>query len=258
MPIDIKEAAMGSAGERGGQIASTRRFVCTGSDDGNACAQAVADHIQSIDSVDDVELTAYSITAEQVSLKHCIVTVDRPFRLFDAASFNTTGGTVHLSQSLRTMGRYPAPGQTAPNYEGAIGVTQSSVDGVDVPAPALNWTKRKKFKFLSNSYIFQMVALTGSINASSWRGFSPGEALFLGAEGGEDDQNFVELVYHFAIKPTQYNFSIGSITIPKKRGWDYIWVRHKEKIVGDRVLTVPAAAYVEQVHPEGNFSVLAL
>jgi hypothetical protein len=43
-----------------------------------------------------------------------------------------------------------------------------------------------------------------------------------------------------------------------KRGWDYLWVKHGAEVVGDRVLQVPEAAYVEQGYSEANFNALGI
>ena len=66
------------------------------------------------------------------------------------------------------------------------------------------------------------------------------------------------MTYHFAARPNETNVRIGSIHGVSKRGWDYLWVKHGEEVVGDRVLQVPEAAYVEQVYPEANFNALGI
>ena len=81
---------------------------------------------------------------------------------------------------------------------------------------------------------------------------------FLAAEGGEDEKNWVDITYHFAARPNESSLTVGSIFGISKYGWDYLWVKHDEKVVGDRVLQVPAAAYVEQIYPAANFNVLGL
>ena len=170
----------------------------------------------------------------------------------------TTGGTTHLNQSIATSGVYTVPGYFAPNYHGAIGVDDSSVQGVDITIPALQFQLRKRFKFVSFDYLNTLFRLTGHVNGSGWGQFAAGEVLFLGAEGGENEENYVDLTYQFACRPNQSNFYVGNIFIGEKRGWEYLWVRHEEAIVGDRVLKLPAAAYVEQVYPYGDFSGLDL
>ena len=132
------------------------------------------------------------------------------------------------------------------------------VAGVDVTVPAFEFSVRKKFEFVSTSYLLAMVAMTGRVNSSSWSIFAAGEALFLGGEGGEDENNWVDVTYHFAARPNEFAMAVGNISGVTKQGWDYLWVKHGEKVVGDRVLQVPEAAYVEQVYPGGNFNVLGI
>ncbi len=198
------------------------------------------------------------IDAEFINAKHALVSATINKTKLDPVTFNTTGATTHLNQSLQTRGIFAAPGVAAPNYEGAIGVSDSGVAGVDVTVPAFEFSVRKRFEFVSTAYLLAMVAMTGRVNQNAWSIFAAGEALFLGGEGGEDEQNWVDVTYHFAARPNEFSFSLGSITGVTKQGWDYLWVKHTEKVVGDRVLQVPEAAYVEQVYPGGNFDVLGV
>ncbi|MFN9982217.1 MAG: hypothetical protein ACK53Y_19980, partial [bacterium] len=128
----------------------------------------------------------------------------------------------------------------------------------DVTVPAFEFSVRKKFEFVSTEYLLAMVAMTGRVNSTIWSIFAPGEALFLGGEGGEDEQNWVDVTYHFAARPNEMNLRVGNISGVAKRGWDYLWVKHGEEVVGDRVLQVPEAAYVEQVYSEANFNALGI
>ncbi len=66
-----------------------------------------------------------------------------------------------------------------------------------------------------------MVAMTGRVNSTGWSIFAPGEALFLGGEGGEDEQNWVDVTYHFAARPNEMNLRVGNINgVAKRVGWD--------------------------------------
>ena len=56
-------------------------------------------------------------------------------------SFDTGGGTTHITQSLATIGSYAPPGKTAPNFQGAIGVTTDSVEGTDITVPIYHFTE---------------------------------------------------------------------------------------------------------------------
>ncbi len=251
-------AALSPKATRGNVTADVTSYVA---DNGGgfvspaAAANALLGHIKQIDPDSIPNLR---IDAEHINQKYALVTANITKKKLDPVSFNTTGATTHLNQSLATRGIYPAPGKVAPIYQGAIGVSDSGVEGVDVTVPAFEFSVRKKFEWISTAYLLAVVAMTGRTNSTNWSIFSPGEALFLGAEGGEDDQNWVDITYHFAARPNQPALSVGAISGISKRGWDYLWVRHDEEVVGGRVLRRPAAAYVEQVYPEGNFNALGI
>ncbi|MCU0713440.1 MAG: hypothetical protein MUC43_15380 [Pirellula sp.] len=126
------------------------------------------------------------VDGEYINDKHALVTASINRTKLDPVSFNTTGASTHLNQSLFTRGIYAAPGKIAPNYRGAIGVSDSGVAGVDVTVPAFEFSVRKKFEFVSTDYLLAMVAMTGRVNSKPRSIFAPGEALFL---GGHDEQN---------------------------------------------------------------------
>ena len=254
---NFETAALSEKASRGKSHSDFVAYVATngGEVDPSAAASAAYGYYKS----NFPDLIPYlQIDAEFINAKHALVSVTINKTKLDPVSFNTTGATTHLNQSLGTRGIYPAPGKIAPIYQGAIGVSDSGVEGVDVTVPAFEFSVRKKFEWVSTAYLLAVVAMTGRTNSTDWSIFAPGEALFIGGEGGEDDQNWVDITYHFAARPNQPALSVGAISGISKRGWDYLWVRHDEEVVGDRVLRRPAAAYVEQVYPEGNFNALGI
>ena len=127
--------------------------------------------------------------------------VDNKTKL-DPVSFNTTGAFTHVNQSLFTRGVYAAPGKIAPNYRGAIGVSDSALLASMERFPRSS-SQSQKFEFVSTAYLLAMVAMTGRVSSSPWSIFASGEAMFLGGEGGEDDQNWVDVTYHFAAARTR-------------------------------------------------------
>ena len=256
--IDFEVAALSPKATRGNQTSDTTAYVASSGGAGVDPVDA-ADELLAYFKANSPDLIPFlRIDAEHINEKYALVTASINQTKLDPVSFNTTGATTHLNQSLSTRGIYPAPGVTAPDYRGAIGVSDSGVAGVDVTVPAFEFSVRKKFEFVSTSYLLAVVAMTGTTNSAAWSIFGPGEALFLGAEGGEDEQNWVDITYHFAARPNQSGMTVGNINGITKRGWDYLWVKHDEEVVGDRVLQTPAAAYVEQVYPEGNFYALGI
>lgn len=178
-------------------------------------------------------------------------------------AFDTGGGTMHLNQSIKTDGRYP---NGAPDFGGAIEVdNEGNVNGVDVTMPVLNFTETHVMagSRVSTSYKKTIAALTGTVNRSSFRGFSAGEVLFLGASGTKRSKKSSapwEITFRFAVSPNKSGFKVGDIQVSRKYGWDYLWVRYTDKVAegGKNVVKKPVAAYVEQVYPEGDFGNLGL
>lgn len=178
-------------------------------------------------------------------------------------AFDTGGGTMHRNQSLKTVSKVP---NDAPDFNGAIEVdNEGNVNGVDVTMPVLNFTETHTMNGsrVTTSYKKSVAALTGTVNGSSFRGFSAGEVLFLGASGTKRSKKPNapwEITFRFAVSPNQSSLQIGKLKVSNKKGWDYLWVRYADKVAENKknVIKEPVAAYVEQVYPTGDFGNLGL
>jgi hypothetical protein len=173
-------------------------------------------------------------------------------------SFDSTGGTQHLTQSLQTVGRY-GPSASA-QLGGAIGYDGENVAGVDITVPVWNW---QETHYLSEAQLNGPVyyALTGMVNSDEFGGYQPGEVLFMGASGqkrGRDGK--WEVTFKFAASPNQSNLTIGNITGIGKKGWEYLWVQYGEDVDDTAKVKIkkPVAVYVEKVYDEGPFGSLGL
>ncbi|MEX2670933.1 MAG: hypothetical protein WD294_02360 [Phycisphaeraceae bacterium] len=178
-----------------------------------------------------------------------------------AFTFDTGGGTQHITQSLETVNTYAAPALpgAAPDFQGAIGATAESVEGVDITVPVYHFSETH---FLSdsavtNAYKGTLFYLTGRVNSAAFRGLDAGECLFLGAAGsqraaGED----WEINFRFAGSPNVTDLSVGNITGIDKKGWEYLWIRYEdaEDAAAHMLVKRPVAAYVEKVYRDGNFA----
>lgn len=180
-------------------------------------------------------------------------------------SFDTGGGTQHITQSKQTVSTHAAPGTTAPNFGGAIGVTADSVEGVDVTVPVYQFSETHIFpnSAVSSAYKGVLFALTGKVNSGGFKGFQPGELLFLGASGsrrGTGAGDDWEITFRFAASPNASGLSVGNITGIGKKGWEYLWVRYadQEDAGSHAIVKRPVAAYVERVYDEGNFGALGI
>jgi len=175
-------------------------------------------------------------------------------------SFDTSGGTQHVTQSLATVGRYP-PG-SAPDFGGAIGVTHDSVEGVDITAPVYSFSETHWLadSAVTQNYKTTLFNLTGKVNNAPFKGMAAGECLFLGASGSKRGADDWEITYRFAASPNRSGLTIGDITGISKKGWEYLWVRYadSEDTAAKAVVKRPVAVYVEQVYEYGNFAALGI
>ncbi len=178
-------------------------------------------------------------------------------------TFDTGGGTVHIAQSLSTVGKYSyTEAVTPPDFKGAIGVNGDNVAGTDITVPVFNFseTHRIPADSVTGSYKLALFGLTGRVNSASFKGFATGEVLFLGASGSLKGLGEWEICFKFAASPNVTNLQLGEITVAAKKGWEYLWVRFDDQEDGAAKTLVkrPIAAYVEKVYEYGNFSALGI
>ena len=177
-------------------------------------------------------------------------------------SFTTSGATQHITQSLQNMGNYAPAGKTAPDYKGAIGVTDSGVEGCDIIMPTLEFgeTHYLPSANVTFAYVKTLSQLTGTVNNAAYRGFAAGEILFKGCRGAKRGKADWEISFEFAMSPNLVNLAVGDITVPSKLGWYYLWVRYGE-VADDyskTLIKVPLSAHVEKVYHEKDYALLGI
>jgi len=182
-----------------------------------------------------------------------------------AFSFDTGGGTQQITHSRGTVGTYAPSGTTAPNFQGAIGVTDNGVEGVDITVPVYQFSETHYLapSVVTPAYRGTLFNLTGKVNNGGFKGLSAGECLFLGASGsrrGTTAEDDWEINFRFAGSPNATGLVIGPITGINKKGWEYLWVRYADmEDTNAKVLVKrPIAAYVEQVYELAGFGPLGI
>jgi hypothetical protein len=193
-----------------------------------------------------------------------------PDPLRRARSFDTTGGTQHITQAEEYQdafgyfyeSRYPS---SAANMSGAIGVDANGVNGVDVVTPQLQWQEQYDVPnaYINATYVRGLAGMTGTTNNAAFRGFETGEVLFLGCSGSQewDDQKGKgpwSLSYRFVASKNVTGKKIGSITGIDKKGHDYLWVRYEDAQDSNTLLKKPKAVYVNRVYKNSDFSLLGI
>lgn len=183
------------------------------------------------------------------------------------STFSTGGGTQHIETSISTPGAFwdtsiypngrPYPGCIEPDIDG-------NPRGLDIPAPMFKFSETHIFRSskVSTSFKCALAYATRCMNSRPFRGFAPGEVLFLGVSGSQDgaeDDSSWTLTYDFAVQKGQNQIKIGSITVPTKFGWDYLWKfiesrSNSEGVVFKKVTGV----FVERIYTPIDFSGLGI
>ncbi len=113
---------------------------------------------------------------------------------------------------------------------------------------------------MTGAYKSTLFFLTACVNNDAFKGFAPGEVLFLGASGTQRGQEDWEITFKFAASPNATGLVIGEITGINKKGWEYLWVRYAdaEDTTAKVLVKKPIAVYVEQVYPMAAFAGLGI
>lgn len=178
-------------------------------------------------------------------------------------SFDTGGGTQHITQSIETRAKYGP--EASDLLGGAIGFDGEQITGVDIAVPVYNFSETHFLSPSTVTAVFRMALFrtTGCVNSGGFRGFAAGEVLFLGASGsrrgtGPDDD--WEITYKFAASPNREGISVGGIGGISKQGWDYMWVQYAPDVDDGKKILIkkPVAVYVEKVYPAASFADLGI
>jgi len=174
--------------------------------------------------------------------------------------FDTGGGQVHVTNSLATVNSYAPAGSTVPDYDGAMGVTENSIEGADIAARSFVFSETHYVADASITTAYKSILfyLTGRVNNANFKGLNAGECLFLGARGSKRGQGDWEITYSFACSPNVAGLTIGNITGIAKSGWEYLWVSYEdvEDAAAKMLVRRPRAVYIERVYESGDFSTL--
>lgn len=179
-------------------------------------------------------------------------------------SFDTDGGTIHITQALSHLGDFAPPGDTANNYGGLINVTNDSVEGIDIEVPGFAFELRGTLAAASitNAYKLQLAELTKTVNIASWKGFPAGTVMFKGASGGlKKSQSEGNITYKFTVESIDAaHTDANGIALPNRNGWDLIWYRATEVIDGttNDVVRRSVSAHIDRVYYYSDFTLIGL
>ena len=178
-------------------------------------------------------------------------------------SFDTAGGTQHITQAKQHVASYARGSDTAPYLEGAIGYDGHDVQGCDITVPVYNFSETHYLaaESVTDAYKAALFSLTGKTNDGTFRGFQAGEVLFLGASGTQRQGDKAwEITFRFAASPNVSNLTIGGSSGIAKKGWEYLWVQYEDAKdnTAKAILKRPRYVFVERVYDAGNFAGLGI
>lgn len=175
-------------------------------------------------------------------------------------SFDTTGGTAHITHSIQTVDKAATMGSTAPDNQGAIGVTKDGVEGTDIVVPTYSWSDVYVFPAsqVTGAYKAKLFYATGKVNDATFQGLAAGECLFRGAVGASRPDGNVEITFSFSASPNQTNITVGNLQPVDKKGWEYLWIRFGDFESNNEIVKRPIAVYVEKVYDLADFSELGI
>ena len=177
-------------------------------------------------------------------------------------SFDTSGGREKMQASLSTISKTARSGETAADFKGLINWDGKKCAGVDITVPALKFdiTKRQANATITMAYVQTLASLTGKVNDATFLTWAAGEVLFVGARGRQQTDADPEITYSFLGSPNVTSLDVGEITVPAKKGHEYLWVYYQpeEDATAQKLVAQPYQVNVEQVYQTGDFSDLSI
>ena len=173
-------------------------------------------------------------------------------------AWDTTGNTERITQAKSER----VIGDAGIDMQGAINVSGTSVQGIDVVVPGMRYSETWIMPLaigLSTSYAADVFKATGKLNKSTFRAFAPGECLFLGARAQwSGDQPYVPVTFEFQARPHDDNYRLDGLAATTKKGWEYVWIVYDQDVVGGRAVQKPKAYIFDTIYDEAEFSALRI
>ncbi len=215
------------------------------------------------DGYDDDRNAEFTVSYQRSSGSES--TSDNPEDVMTEVGFSTGGGTKHIVFALKprvVSGDNNFCGNLI-GWNGKKGV-EAEYAGTDVPDSnsQLTLTVTKKMSELGNAWQRNVDAATGKVNANKFRGYEPGEVLFVGVSfTGTEKSDSVKVTYNFSIRLNETDVPVatdenGNVITVSKKGFEYAWVapKYNSKLRRD----VPSLVRVDKVLEEVDFSKLGI
>jgi hypothetical protein len=173
-------------------------------------------------------------------------------------AWDTTGGTERMTQAISER----VVGDTV-DFQGAINVSGTSVQGIDVVVPTMRYSETWIMPLsigLSSEYVGNVFTLTGKTNKAQFRAFAPGEALFMGGRAQwSGDQPYVPVTFEWQCRKDDDNYQLGGgLPATTKKGWEYVWIVYDDAVNNNTLVKKPRAYIFDTIYDSGDFSLLKI
>lgn len=175
-------------------------------------------------------------------------------------SFDLSAQTEHITQSKETISKTKRGGGVAPDNKRAIGLTSDGeVKGCDRLKAYLEFSVTRTFESITMDYIRMLSELVTTVNNSTFYGYAAGTVIFLGASGNTKDTRKCVVTFKFAYQKNETLIEItDGMTVPAKKGWEYLWVSYKNVEDANKLIQQPDSAYVEKIYDTTNYAIIGI
>lgn len=176
-------------------------------------------------------------------------------------SFSIKAPRIHFTQSRVTVSATKRGGGVARDFKGAVGVgADGKVEGVDFPPdPRITFSRTWARGSVTQGYLATLAALAGRPNDAEFYGWDAGSVILMQADGQFTRGEGWSITASFGVEENEVNIAIcDGLVVPAKKGWEYLWILYEEIQDGNNVVTVPAAAYVEELLRPTDFALMEI
>ena len=172
-------------------------------------------------------------------------------------SLNFGTETIHITEALEQT-KYNVGATTAPDVEKTIGDLGDDITGVDILAPAGDFTITKVFdgSVTTDAWIRERANKRCHTNSDPFFGYEVGELLFVRFALLIRNSGDTTVTYSFSQRQNETSLDVAGATGVDKKAHDYLWVRYEkeEDTTAKRMVSKAEGVYVAQVYPETTFT----
>lgn len=176
--------------------------------------------------------------------------------------FDATGETQHINVSLgvRSYVANQSDSNAPESTYNVIGFDGKKVNGVDILHGVYRFSEEWQLPASTVTGVYRRAlgAMVGKVNNALFRGWAKGEVRFDGAKGRRVKGEKFSITFSFSCSPNATDLIVGSITVAKKEGWEYLDVWMVPNSNEKKIVQEPSQANVHQVMEYASFASLGI